>query len=259
MTSPTRALSRAMDVLFAFTATRKELTLAELAELTSLSKATLLRYLEVLKAYRLVERSGNVYHLGLGSFELGSNFMANLDVVHVARRFMEDLAEVCSETVSLAIADGAEVVYADITRGQAEIGVQSRVGARQPAHCSALGKVLLAWTSEEYRRETLYREPLLRLTAHTICEPTALEVELERIRERGCAYDEEERSEGIRCVAAPIRDYTGVVVAAISVSGAAFRMQGEHMAAARRAVVETADSISARVGWRALVPAAASG
>jgi DNA-binding IclR family transcriptional regulator len=255
MSAPTRALSRAIDVLFAFTATRKELTLAELADLCGLSKATLLRYLEVLRSYRLVERSGNVYHLGLGSFELGSNFLANLDVLHVARRFMEDLAADCSETVSLAIADGAEVVYTDIARGQAEIGVQSRVGARQPAHCSALGKVLLAWTPVAHREEHLYAQPLLRLTPHTICERGALEAELERIRERGCAYDEEERSEGIRCVAAPIRDYTGTVVAAISVSGAAFRMQEDHMAAARQGVVGAADGISARMGWRTLSPA----
>jgi DNA-binding IclR family transcriptional regulator len=250
MTAPTRALSRAIDVLFCFAATRKELGLAELAEASGLSKATLLRYLEVLRAYRLVERTGSVYQLGIGSFELGSNFLANLDVLRAARRFMEDLAASCSETVSLAIADGAEVVYTDIARGQAEIGVQSRIGARQPAHCSAVGKVLLAWTSEAYREEHLYRRSLVKLTIHSISERGDLEMELKRIRAQGFAYDEEERSEGIRCVGAPIRDYTGAVVAALSVSGAAFRMQNEHMDRAREGVLAAADGTSAKMGWQ---------
>jgi DNA-binding IclR family transcriptional regulator len=244
-------LTRALAVLFAFSAERKNLSLAELALATGICKPTLLRYLGALRAYHLVERSADTYHLGFGSFELGSNFLANLDVVQVARLELEELAATCQETASLAVADGRTVVYTDIARGQAEIGVQSRVGSRQPLHCSALGKVLLAWRTEADRDTLVYSEPMTRLTANTICDRTGLERELAIVRRQGYAYDREERLEGIRCVAAPIRDHRGDVVAAISVSGAASRMKGAKMDVARDRVTETAASVSRSLGSRA--------
>jgi DNA-binding IclR family transcriptional regulator len=249
----TQTLARALSILNVFSAERTEVTLGDLARHTGLNKATLLRYLDVLRAARLVDREGAVYHLGVGAFDLGANYLARLNLHKISRPRMEALAEACAETISLAIRDGGDVVYIEVVRGQAEIGIQSRIGARQPAHCTSLGKILLAWTSPEERERYVYSRPLDQLTPHTITDRETLERNLEHVRAQGFAYDDEERALGIRCVATPIRDHNGDVVAAMSVSGAAFRMVGGHLDEARAAVIECTSRISEELGWRSPV------
>jgi DNA-binding IclR family transcriptional regulator len=161
---------------------------------------------------------------------------------------MEELADRLGETISLAIRDGSEVVYIDVVHGQAEIGVQSSVGVRQPAHCSALGKVLLAWLTQEERQAAVYVHPLVRMTKNTITSVGELEAHLDEVRANGYAIDNEERAEGIRCVATPIWDRNGRVTAAVSISGASFRMAGEHMEDARNACIAATRLMSVRLG-----------
>lgn len=246
----TATLSRALEVLDAFTSSGPRLTLAQLATVTGQDKATLLRHLEVFLATRLVERHDETYSLGLGAFALGASYLAQHDIYGVSRGPMEEMATRLGETISLGIRDGAEVIYIEVVHGQAEIGVQSRVGFRQPAHCSALGKVLLAWLTPEEREATIYAHPMVRMTARTITTVRGLEAHLEEVRRDGYAIDNEERAEGIRCVASPIRDNTGRVVAALSVSGASFRMVDEHMDEARDACVAATRLMSIRLGAR---------
>jgi DNA-binding IclR family transcriptional regulator len=202
----------------------------------------------VFLAARLVERHGDVYSLGLGAFALGASYLAQHDVYGISRTPMEELAERLGETISLAIRDGSEVVYVEVVHGQSEIGVQSSVGVRQPAHTSALGKVLLAWLSPEEREASVYVHPMVRLTSHTITSPAELEAHLGEVRDAGYAMDNEERAEGVRCVATPIWDRTGRVTAALSVSGASFRMVGEHLEDSREACMEATRLISLRLG-----------
>jgi IclR family acetate operon transcriptional repressor len=173
-----------------------------------------------------------------------------MDLHKISRRPMEELAERCEETISLAVRDGGEVVYIEIVRGQAEIGIQSRIGARQPCHCTALGKVLLAWCPGRDRERLVYSRPLQALTTHTITDRERLEEHLALVREQDFAVDDQERALGIRCVAAPIRNYTGQVVAALSVSGAAFSFKGATLEASRRALVDACAGISRELGWR---------
>jgi IclR family acetate operon transcriptional repressor len=235
-------------VLDAFTTRRPRLSLAELAEVTRQDKATLLRHLDVFLATRLVERHDDTYSLGLGAFALGANYLAQHDVYAISRAPMEELADRLGETISLAIRDGSEVVYVEVVHGQSEIGVQSSVGVRQPVHTSALGKVLLAWLTPEERQASVYVHPLSRLTSHTITSPAELEAHLASVRRDGYALDDEERAEGIRCVAAPIWDRTGRVTAALSVSGASFRMVGEHFEDSREACMTATRLLSMRLG-----------
>ena len=244
----TATLRRALEVLDAFTRSHPRLTLAELAAVTSQDKATLLRHLEVFLATRLVERQGDTYSLGLGAFALGAGYLAQHDVYAISRAPMEDLAERLGETISLAIRDRSEVVYVEVVHGQSDIGVQSSVGVRQPAHCSALGKVLLAWLAPEERETSVYAHPLVRLTNHTITAVPELEAHLAGVRRNGYAMDNEERAEGIRCVATPIWDRTGRVTAALSVSGASFRMVGEHLEDSREACIAATRFMSLRLG-----------
>lgn len=244
----TATLGRALEILAAFTSTRPRLSLAELAVITGQNKATLLRHLDVFLSTRLVERHGDTYSLGLGAFQLGASYLAQNDLYTVSRVPMEELAADIGETISLAIRDNAEVVYIEVVHGQAEVGVQSRVGVRQPAHCSALGKVLLAWLSPEEREALVYAHPLVAMTPHTITSPRELEAHLATVRQRGFAVDNEERIEGVRCVAAPIFDRTGRVIAALSVSGASFRMSDERLEESRKACMATTRRMSLRLG-----------
>jgi DNA-binding IclR family transcriptional regulator len=244
----TATLRRALEVLDAFTGSRPRLTLAELAAITRQNKATLLRHLDVFLATRMVERHGDTYSLGLGAFALGASFLAQNDIYAISRAPMEELAEQLGETISLAIRDNSEVVYIEVVHGQAEIGVQSSVGVRQAAHCSALGKVLLAWLTPEERDASVYAHPMVRLTSHTITSKGELESHLEEVRRFGYAMDNEERAEGIRCVATPIWDRHGRVTAAMSVSGASFRMVGEHLDNSREACMAATRLMSVRLG-----------
>ncbi len=244
----TTTLGRALEVLTAFSSSRPRLTLAELAVITGQNKATLLRHLDVFLQTRLVERHGDAYSLGLGSFALGASYLAQNDLYAVSRAPMEELAEELGETISLAVRDGAEVVYIEVVHGQAEIGVQSRVGVRQPAHCSALGKVLLAWATPDERQAAVYAHPLVRMTPTTITAPRELEVHLAEVRRNGFAVDNEERIEGVRCVATPIIDRTNRVTAALSVSGASFRMHDEKFERSRKACMAATRRMSLRLG-----------
>jgi DNA-binding IclR family transcriptional regulator len=244
----TATLRRALEVLVAFTGTRPRLTLAELAAITRQDKATLLRHLDVFLAAQLLERRGDAYSLGLGAFALGASYLAQNDIYAISLAPMEELAERLGETISLAIRDGSEVVYIQVVHGQSEIGVQSSVGVRQPAHCSALGKALLAWLTPEERDASLYVHPLARMTSHTITSKPELESHLAEIRTLGYAMDNEERAEGISCVATPIRDRTGRVRAALSVSGASFRMVGEHLDDCRERCMAATRLMSVRLG-----------
>ena len=244
----TATLRRALEILEAFTANRPRLSLAELATITGQDKATLLRHLNAFLGARLVERHGDTYSLGLGAFALGSSYLAQHDIYTVGRGPMEELAARLGETISLAIIDGSEVVYIEVVHGQAEIGVQSSVGVRQPAHCSALGKVLLAWLSEDERKASVYTHPLVRMTSHTITTERGFEAHLAEVRENCYAMDNEERAEGIRCVATPIWDRTGRVAAALSVSGASFRMVGEHLEESLNLCASATRLMSLRLG-----------
>lgn len=241
-------LGSALEILEAFTSTRPRLSLAELAVTTGQDKATLLRHLKVFVDKRLVERNGDTYSLGLGAFALGSSYLAQHDIYAISRAPMEDLAAKLGETISLGIRDGSEVVYIEVVHGQAEIGVQSSVGVRQPAHCSALGKVLLAWLTPEEREQSVYAHPLVRMTSHTITARNELEAHLADVRANGYALDNEERAEGIRCVATPIWDRTGRPAAALSVSGASFRMVGEHLEDSRAFCAAATRLMSLRLG-----------
>ena len=143
-----------------------------------------------------------------------------------------------------------EVVYVAIERAQREIGIQSQVGTRHPSHCTALGKVMLADLTDEQVAEILEGCEMAALTEHTITSVAAFLAELAHVRLRGYAIDNEERSYGVKCIAAPIRDVHGRVIGAISVSGPAFRVSAETLPPLIGAVTDAAASISRRQGYR---------
>jgi DNA-binding IclR family transcriptional regulator len=162
---------------------------------------------------------------------------------------MEELARASQQTVSLAILEGTEVVYIMIEQTQREVGIQSEIGGRHPAHATALGKVMLSGLSDDAVRERYKGVTLQRLTHRTIVELDELIGRLHEVRAKGFAVDDEERGIGIHCVAAPIYDRNGVIVAGLSVAGPIFHMTAEILPSYRKHLLIAAQKISHELGY----------
>lgn len=243
-------LTRAVSVLDALSSCPVGCTLNALATTLELSKASLLRILRTFEDERLVRRDGDLYRLGTRVLDFSHSYLRGLELVDAAKPLMEALVAKTEQTVSLAILDGLEVVYVAIEHAQQEIGIQGEVGARHPAHATALGKVLLADLAPVDRRARLALHDLVRLTHRTIVDPAALERHLDGVQAHGFAVDDEERGIGIRCVAAPIRRGDGRVLAAMSVAGPIFHMTEEALPAVREELLHTVAEISESFGYR---------
>ena len=209
-------LNRAVDVLTAFTrGPGTVLSLAELARRTGLPKPTLHRLLATLDALCLVERTANGYQLGIRLFELGEHVPRKQRLREAALPFLQDLFEASHDTVHLAVLDGTDVVYLERIRGHHSVKPASRVGGRLPAFCTGVGKAQLAFVPDAIA--AVMAMPLVARTAYTVTDHQVLAAQLERVRETGIAFDREENTIGVVCVAAPIL-VDGRPVGAVSVT-----------------------------------------
>jgi len=154
-----------------------------------------------------------------------------------------------NETVHLGVLEEGDVLYLAKEESSQTIRMCSYVGKRAPLHCTALGKVLLAFLPEEERKKILEQKELPRLTDNTITDRNKLEKELSKIQKQGFALDQEENEKDVRCIAAPIRNYQGRVIAAVSISGPAFRIDKKVQNNLKEALIETSTKISKRLGY----------
>lgn len=244
-----QTLSRALSVLFAFSPAAPEWTLEGLSSALGINKTSLLRIVRTLEDEKLVLRHDDRYRLGPRVMDFSYAFLSTLSVSDLAGRHLYALAHECGETVSLAILDNMEVVYIAIEHSQSEVGIQGHVGARHPAYATSLGKVLLAALEPDDLDARLGATPLVRLTHRTLVDPGELVSVLTQVRKQGYAIDDEERGIGIRCVAAPVRNHRGSVIAALSVSGPIFHMTDAKMVQVRQRVLAAAETISAELGY----------
>jgi IclR family KDG regulon transcriptional repressor len=243
------SVSNALTLLDAFTADKPEPTLSELARQIGVHKSSAFRLLSTLEAHGFVEKSpaGHGYRLGWKLLELAGRLLSRYELRELAAPHMEQLAQRSGEIVHLSVLDGGEIVYLEKKGRSQPLTVSTTVGGRSPAHASAMGKVLLAGLSEEQLRRTLSGLSLRRFTPTTITDRKQLRRELAAIRRQGYALDNEETFPGIRCVAAPLRDQGGRVVAALSVTSPTQRMSARRQAEIRQWVTDTAARISERI------------
>ena len=230
---PNSVLGRAMTLLTAYRPDEVELSLAELARRTGLAKTTAHRLLRELSGWDLVERTPGGFRLGMRLFELGSQVPRQRGLREAAAPFLADLFEATHETVHLAIPDGAEVVYVQKLESRGGPKVPSRVGGRLPAHCTGVGKAMLAFAPPD-QVDAVVAAGLRRRAPRTVVAPGLLRQELADIRERGVALEHEESTVGITCVAAPILDADSRAVAAVSVTGWVNRIDPARFAPAVR-------------------------
>ena len=226
-------------------------TLAGLARDLDLNKSTLLRLLAPLCEARLVEQAPDTgrYRLGWRTAQLGGAYLEQADLPGAARDVLRGLMEETRETVHLVLADLPEVVYIDKVDSPRPVRMFSRIGVRQPAYSTAVGKAILAHAGDAAVRRVI-QAGLPARTPRTRTSAAALRADLAAIRARGYAVDDVENEPDIRCVAAPIFDHAGAVGSAVSVSAPASRLGAEQVPGLSTLVIAAADQISRRLGAR---------
>jgi IclR family pca regulon transcriptional regulator len=251
-----QSLERGLAILGCFTPERPVLGIADIADELGISRSTTHRYVITLFALGYLEQEASRrYRLGLRVTDLGMSALNSTGLREHAHPYLEELRRETSYTVNLAVLNGAKIVYVDrarsFRRGQDETDLGLGVGSRMPAHCTAMGKVLLANLPEREQSELLASMKLTQCGPNTITSKNALRVELEQIREEGFAVNDQELAEGFHSIAVPVRSDSREVAAAVSLSAHTSMITlADLVDALGPHLVSTADRISARLGYR---------
>jgi DNA-binding IclR family transcriptional regulator len=247
-----QVIDRVLALLEILAANGPAMTLAELARRVELPKSTALRLLAVLRRHRFVERESSTgdYRLGLKLLELGSQAAAQFDFGDRARSYLDRLMSATGESVFLSVLDGSEVLAIARAESARTVRVPLTAGLRTPAYCTANGKALLAFLPVSDLIARIGRRKLHAYTTNTLTTRTEIEQEMKSIRAQGYAIDREEMEEGLKCIAAPVRNHTGSVIASVGILGPAFRIPDQNIAALAKLVMRAADGVSFELGYR---------
>jgi len=224
-----QSLERGLAVIRAFDATHPELTLSEVAAATSVTRAAARRFLLTLAELGYVRSDGRLFSLTPKVLELGYAYLSSLSLPDVAEPHLEALAAEVNESSSISVLDRDDVVYVARVPVSRIMTVTISVGTRFPAYATSMGRVLLAGLPPQQLEEYLSRVRLQRLTSRTVSSVASLRAELARVRAQGWAIVNQELEEGLRAVAAPIRDRRERVIAAVNISTQASRTSLETM------------------------------
>lgn len=239
-----QSLERGLAVIRAFDRDHPELTLTEVASATGVTRATARRFLLTLADLGYVRTDGRLFSLSPRVLELGYAYLSSLSLPEVAEPHLEALVQEVNESSSVSVLDRGDVVYVARVPTSRIMTVAISVGTRFPAYATSMGRVLLAGLSDEDLDLYLVAVSLQRLTARTVATPSALRTEVRRVRTQGWSLVDQELEEGLRAVAAPIRDRSGRVVAAVNVSAHASRTSVEAM---RRDLIPPLLATAARI------------
>jgi IclR family pca regulon transcriptional regulator len=251
-----QSLERGLAILSSFTPERPIRGIADVADELGMRRSTTHRYMSTLVALGYLEQgAARKYRLGLRVTDLGMSALNSTALREHARPYLEELCRQSSYTVSLGVLDGPEIVYVDRVRSsrrtQGGVDLDLSPGARLPAYCTAMGKLLMAFLPDEEQRTLLAEVKPTRMGPNTITSKTQLRAELENIREEGFAVNDQELAPELYAIAAPVRSESHEVVAAVSMTAHASMISleelvehlGPHLVAA-------ADRVSARLGYR---------
>lgn len=219
-----QSLARGFDVIKAFSAGRRPMTITDVAVKTNLSRATARRYLMTLEMLGCVRQNDAGFTLTPRILDLGFSYLSTLDVVDLALKQMEDLAKSLHETCSLAVLDDTDIVYIGRVPANRIMTINLVVGSRLPAHATSMGKVLLAYLSDDALATYFSHATLERFTDRTLCSERPLREALKQAHARGWALSDQETEVGVRTIAVPVFDRAMKVVAAMNVSAHASRV-----------------------------------
>jgi len=239
-----QSLERGLAVICAFDREHAELTLSEVAATTGVTRATARRFLLTLERLGYVRSDGRQFSLTARVLELGYAFLSSMSLPEVAEPHLEALVAEVNESSSVSVLDGGDVVYVARVPVSRIMAVAISVGTRFPAYATSMGRVLLAGLEPPELDTYLAGVRIERLTSRTVASVAALRTELTRVRSQGFAIVDQELEEGLRAVAAPVRDRAGRVVGAVNVSTHAGRTSLEQV---RRTLVPPLLAAAARI------------
>lgn len=245
---------KALDLVECLAAHGRALSLHELSELIGRPTATTHRLLRTLELRGFVENTGGSYRLTLKLFQLGESVINSIDVVDQARPICEELARQLEETVNVAVRSGTSAVYVVKVDSPRSLQLISRLGLHVPLHCTALGKVLLAYAEPSEREQLINQINFEHRARNTITNRKGLEKDIAGTLQRGWAVDNEEFDFGLVCIAAPVFDHQGCVRAAISASSPKERLSRSQWPKFASSVRTAADAVSSRLGLGLAAP-----
>lgn len=246
-----QSVERGFKILDLFDERERELTITEISKRMNLHKSTVHSLLKTLQLHHYISQNeeNGKYSLGLKLIERGNMVVSNLDLRNVARKHLEWLSETTNLTIHLVILDGQEGVYLDKVEGSGVTVVYSRIGRRVPIHTSAVGKTLVATKTDSELDLLLDGYKYTKPTEKSIGNKEEFLVEIARARIAGYSIDNEENEPGIVCLAVPIKDYSGKVIAAVSVSMPAAKVNEETHNYNIRILKECSSKISHGLGY----------
>jgi IclR family transcriptional regulator, pca regulon regulatory protein len=251
-----QSLERGLAILSCFTPKRPVLGIADIADELGMSRSTTHRYVITLLALGYLEQGASrKYRLGLRVTDLGMSALNSTGLREHAGPYLEELRQRTSYTVSLAVLDGTEILYVDqarsFRRGHGQAGGDARTGSRLPAYATAMGKLLLANLPDDDQKELISEIKLVKHAPNTITSKKALREELDEVREANFAVDDEELAKNFYAIAAPVRNESRQVLAAVDIAVPSSLISlSELVDALGPHLVSTADRISARLGYR---------
>ena len=254
------SVANSIRLLTSFSGEEDELGITTLATRLRLAKSTVHRLAATLTGAGFLEQNGATgkYRLGMALFELGALVRRRMDVANEGRPKLRELLEKTGETVQMGVVDHLSVLYVYEMESPHAIRMAAAVGGRAPLHCTAVGKVLLAYQPQDYVERVL-EAGLTAYTERTVTRRDSVLSMLSEVRAREHAIDDEESECGLRAVAAPIRNHSGSVIAAVGVAAPVQRMSKRVMQTCVPTVIATANAVSVRLGYAASRTRAASG
>ncbi len=247
-----QSIERGLDLLEALAAAQDGVRIVDLSSRVALHASTTHRLLATLSGRGYVRQNNQTgrYFLGPRVLQLAHAFDEHSTILALAHPYLQSLMEASGETANLALLDSGEAVYVDQVPSPRLVRMFAAIGRRVPLHSTGCGKVFLAYMTKAAVGQILKEKGLPKSTRHTIATYAELEREMAEIRRRGFAVDDQEQDEGVRCVAAPIRDDTGAAVAAMSISGPSTRVTKERIPDLSRLVLTSAGQLSSALGYQ---------
>lgn len=252
MADVVQSVDRTLSILELLSKNEQGLYIKDISLELELHKSTVHRLLGTLiyKGYVKQNESSSKYYVTMKLFQLGSRKVENIDLIEIARPYLNKIAQISGEVVHLVIRDGKYIVYVDKVEGNQTIRMHSKIGRRSYMYCTGVGKAIMSTLQQKEVKKIWGESTIKKYTKYTIENLSDMEEELRHIKNVGYAIDNEENELGVRCCAVPIIDYKQVSSAALSVSGPTSRMSDEKIKEFSEKLITYAGEISKQLGYK---------
>ncbi|ATW25446.1 IclR family transcriptional regulator [Candidatus Formimonas warabiya] len=242
-------LADSLAVMQLFQQKRKELSFTEIGSALKMNKTRLFRILSTLMEFNIIEQSGDNYTLGWKLFEIGQAVPLMRGFKLNTHDILRELTDETGETANLGILVGNEILFIDSAEPNQTLNASFKKGTRLPAHLTSIGKAILSGLDEVKLKQLFSHDQFVRYTPQSVGSFGELLLQLNEVRQQGWAFDDQECYEGVRCLACPVRDHTGNITCAVSISGPATRIHKNNMEGLATRLKQVSRQFSGILGW----------